>query len=154
MSNSELYRHENHPLSNWRFACMSMTVWCCWRSCGRSHQVIVMMLWQVDWNFWHFHPCKHEVMKNIGERNKEVGLLTRRCGQRCLLLRARAVWTRDPETWRSFYTLLWTLDLILRVPSCTARHRGRNISAQHTHCCGINAEIIHCTCAVFFRIEM
>lgn len=50
--------------------------------------------------------------------NRFVTRLTQRCGQRCPLLHVRGVWTRDPETWRSFYTLLYKLDLIWPALSC------------------------------------
>ena len=61
--------------------------------------------------------------------------LTQRCGQRCPLLRVRAVWTRDPETWRSFYTLLCKPDLISLALSCGDRNnsavcgRGNNVAS-------------------------
>lgn len=61
--------------------------------------------------------------------------LTQRCGRKCPLRRERVVWIHDPETWRSFYTLLYILDLIWLALSCRERethreNRGREIVHQ------------------------
>lgn len=67
------------------------------------------------WYKWH-RSWNHFVMR-----------LTQRCGQRCPLLHVRDVWTRDPETWRSFYTLLYKLDLIWPALSCGDRNNRQVI---------------------------
>lgn len=94
-------------------------------------------------------------VKHRSQTVTETGLgLTQRRGQRCPLLRVRAGWTRDPETWRSFYTLLYKPDLIWLALSCGDRNNSHVCPVNQRSHQNASVSLPHPTYAEYVRVRL